>query len=44
VIVGLQHVQLTVPAGSEPALRSFYGGVLGMTEIPKLATEPPAPC
>jgi catechol 2,3-dioxygenase-like lactoylglutathione lyase family enzyme len=37
VIRGLHHVQLAVPAGSEPALREFYGGVLGMTEVPKPA-------
>jgi catechol 2,3-dioxygenase-like lactoylglutathione lyase family enzyme len=35
VIIGLHHVQLAVPAGSEPALRRFYGGLLGMAEIPK---------
>jgi catechol 2,3-dioxygenase-like lactoylglutathione lyase family enzyme len=38
VILGLHHVQLAVAAGSEPALREFYGGVLGMTEVAK----PPA--
>ncbi|HST67912.1 MAG TPA: glyoxalase [Mycobacteriales bacterium] len=37
MIVGLHHVQLAVPAGSEPALREFYGGVLGMTEVAKPA-------
>jgi catechol 2,3-dioxygenase-like lactoylglutathione lyase family enzyme len=37
VITGLHHVQLAVPAGSEPALREFYGGALGMVEIPKPA-------
>jgi catechol 2,3-dioxygenase-like lactoylglutathione lyase family enzyme len=37
VIRGLHHVQLAVPAGSEPALRQFYGGLLGMTEIAKPA-------
>ena len=37
MIVGLHHVQLAVPAGSEPALRAFYGGVLGMTEVAKPA-------
>jgi len=31
----IHHVQLTCPAGSEDALRAFYGGVLGLTEIPK---------
>ncbi|MFE6803000.1 VOC family protein [Streptomyces sp. NPDC057681] len=34
----LDHVQLAAPAGSEDALRRFYGGALGMTETPK----PPA--
>ena len=38
MIRALHHVQLAAPAGSEPALREFYAGVLGMTEIPK----PPA--
>jgi catechol 2,3-dioxygenase-like lactoylglutathione lyase family enzyme len=37
VIIGMHHVQLAAPAGSEPALRRFYGGVLGMAEIPKPA-------
>lgn len=37
MIRGLDHVQLAVPAGSEPALREFYGDVLGMTEVPKPA-------
>lgn len=37
MIVGLHHVQLAVPAGAEPALREFYGGVLGMTEVAKPA-------
>jgi len=31
----IHHVQLACPAGSEDALRAFYGGVLGLTEIPK---------
>ncbi|MFE6754323.1 VOC family protein [Streptomyces sp. NPDC057684] len=34
----LDHVQLAAPAGSEDALRRFYGGALGMVETPK----PPA--
>lgn len=37
-LVEVHHVQLACPAGSEPALREFYSGVLGMTEI----TKPPA--
>ncbi len=38
MITGLHHVQVAVPAGTEPALREFYGGVLGMTEVAKPAT------
>lgn len=38
MIRALHHVQLAAPAGSEPALRDFYAGVLGMTELSK----PPA--
>ena len=34
----IHHVQLACPPGSEPALREFYGNVLGLNEIPK----PPA--
>ncbi|MBA3279530.1 MAG: glyoxalase [Geodermatophilaceae bacterium] len=37
MIDGLHHVQVSCPAGSEDALRAFYGGVLGMTEL----TKPP---
>jgi len=35
LVVGLHHVQVSCPAGSEDALRGFYVGVLGMTELPK---------
>lgn len=35
MIRALHHVQLAAPAGSEPALRAFYGDLLGMTEIAK---------
>jgi len=35
VLTGLHHVQVACPAGSEDALRAFYGGVLGMTEVEK---------
>jgi len=34
----IHHVQLACPPGSEPALRDFYGGVLGLDEIPKPPT------
>jgi catechol 2,3-dioxygenase-like lactoylglutathione lyase family enzyme len=33
--VGLDHVQLTIPAGSEDRAREFYCGVLGMPEVEK---------
>ncbi|MEV0998205.1 glyoxalase [Nonomuraea sp. NPDC050202] len=36
-IKGLHHVQLAAPEGSEPALREFYAGVLGLREVPKPA-------
>jgi catechol 2,3-dioxygenase-like lactoylglutathione lyase family enzyme len=35
VITGLDHVQVSCPAGSEDRLRAFYVGVLGMSEVPK---------
>jgi len=34
----IHHVQLACPAGSEPALREFYGGVLGLAEVQKPPT------
>lgn len=34
-LVALHHVQLAMPRGEEEAARSFYGGVLGMTELEK---------
>jgi catechol 2,3-dioxygenase-like lactoylglutathione lyase family enzyme len=37
VIVGLDHVQLAMPAGEEEQARAFYSGVLGLTERPKPA-------
>jgi catechol 2,3-dioxygenase-like lactoylglutathione lyase family enzyme len=38
MLTALDHVQLAAPAGSEDALRRFYGDALGMTQTPK----PPA--
>lgn len=35
---GLHHVQICCPTGAEDELRAFYGGVVGLPEIPK----PPA--
>ena len=37
MIAAVDHVQLAAPPGSEPRLRAFYTGVLGMTEL----TKPP---
>lgn len=34
-VLGLHHVQIACPAGSEGELRGFYAGVLGMAEIAK---------
>ncbi|MDQ3627447.1 MAG: glyoxalase [Actinomycetota bacterium] len=33
----LHHVQMSCPAGGEPAARAFYGEALGLTEVPKPA-------
>jgi len=35
VITGFDHVQLAMPRGREDAARTFYAGLLGMTELPK---------
>ena len=34
-IVRLDHVQLAMPAGGESLARAFYGGALGIPEVPK---------
>lgn len=33
----LHHVQLSMPEGGEDRARAFYGGTLGMQEVPKPA-------
>ena len=38
VIVGIEHVQLAMPAGREADARRFYSGLLGIPEVAK----PPA--
>jgi catechol 2,3-dioxygenase-like lactoylglutathione lyase family enzyme len=35
LVVGLDHVQLAAPAGSEEAARDFFGGLLGLAELAK---------
>jgi catechol 2,3-dioxygenase-like lactoylglutathione lyase family enzyme len=37
-ITGIDHVQVAAPPGCEDDARAFYGGLLGLVEIPK----PPA--
>ena len=36
-IIGIEHVQLAMPAGEEDRARSFYSGILGIPEVPKPA-------
>ena len=38
MITGVDHVQVAMPRGEEESARTFYAGLLGMTELPK----PPA--
>jgi catechol 2,3-dioxygenase-like lactoylglutathione lyase family enzyme len=35
MIVGLHHVQITIPPGEEPAARRFYCDLLGLPEVEK---------
>ena len=35
MILGIHHVQITVPEGREDDARVFYCGVLGLQEAPK---------
>jgi len=34
-VIGFDHVQLAMPKGEEVAARGFYGGLLGLEELPK---------
>src|SRR5712672_3512530 len=34
-VIGIDHVQLAMPAGKERAARDFYQGLLGLNEVPK---------
>jgi catechol 2,3-dioxygenase-like lactoylglutathione lyase family enzyme len=34
-VVGLHHVQLATPVGSEDVLRAFYGDLFGLPEVAK---------
>jgi catechol 2,3-dioxygenase-like lactoylglutathione lyase family enzyme len=35
MILGLHHVQITIPKGAEDEARAFYLGILGLTETEK---------
>jgi catechol 2,3-dioxygenase-like lactoylglutathione lyase family enzyme len=37
-ILGIDHVQVAAPAGCEDDARAFYGGLLGLEELPKPAS------
>lgn len=34
-VVGIDHIQLAMPAGEEAAARHFFGDILGLRELPK---------
>jgi catechol 2,3-dioxygenase-like lactoylglutathione lyase family enzyme len=34
-VTGIDHVQVAAPAGCEAEARAFYGGLLGLDELPK---------
>ncbi|WP_433180956.1 VOC family protein [Actinoallomurus sp. CA-150999] len=35
LLIGVHHVQLAAPSGTEGRMREFYAGTLGLTEVPK---------
>ena len=37
--LGVDHVQLAAPVGAEGEARKFFGGILGMREIPRPASH-----
>ncbi len=40
-VLGFDHVQVAMPKGAEGPAREFYGGLLGLTELPKPASLAP---
>lgn len=38
MILGYDRVQVAIPSGAEAVARDYYGGLLGMVELPKPAT------
>jgi catechol 2,3-dioxygenase-like lactoylglutathione lyase family enzyme len=43
-IVGLDHIQIAIPAGGEDRARGFYRDMLGFHEVPKPANLSPSGC
>jgi catechol 2,3-dioxygenase-like lactoylglutathione lyase family enzyme len=39
-VLGIDHVQVAAPPGSDAESRRFYGELLGLEEIPRPATMP----
>ena len=39
-ILGIDHVQVVAPPGSEAAARTFYGELMGLEELPRPTTLP----
>jgi catechol 2,3-dioxygenase-like lactoylglutathione lyase family enzyme len=39
-ILGIDHVQVVGPPGSEPEARAFYGDLLGLEELPRPKSLP----
>lgn len=35
MLIGIDHVQLAMPAGGEDRAEAFYAGLLGLTRVPK---------
>ena len=35
LVRSIVHVQVAIPVGGEDVAREFYGGLLGLTEVPK---------
>ncbi|MBC7521934.1 MAG: glyoxalase, partial [Sandarakinorhabdus sp.] len=36
-MLAIDHVQIAIPAGGEAVARAFFGGLLGLVEMPKPA-------
>lgn len=43
-IIGLDHIQIAIPADGEDKARGFYGDLLGMHEVPKPENLSPSGC